>query len=333
MRLLHPRHGPHQPRSALPPRRPGSVRRTTTHDSCRPDGLEAPVHVTAIGRDLITALDGSTAVLDQAVVSFTHEASWDRTITDIELSPADGRASALLGVRAGVGFRTALDQALPGERGSGSVRYQLLDDIPTAVLVAGHALSALDTPIPETVDRDQLWSAQADLCAGWATGATIMLGIAEKGRPPMTTGPVAPPVHTDDPMAWHDLRPLAPHDMRRARLIDVWRAGGFVEVEGFLRDSHCDVDGVETIVHEYTVRARLDPSTATYVWGEATIGALPWEECPGAAASASRLAGLPAANLRPVVRETFVGTSTCTHLNDTLRALEDVPALARLLLG
>ncbi len=119
--------------------------------------------------------------------------------------------------------------------------------------------------------------------------------------------------------------------MRRARLIDVWRADGLVEVEAFFRDSHCSTEGFETVVHEYTVRARLDPETGVFVEGEASIGALPWQECPNAAASAHRLAGLPAATLRPVVRETFVGTSTCTHLNDTLRALEDVPALARAL--
>jgi hypothetical protein len=32
--------------------------------------------------------------------------------------------------------------------------------------------------------------------------------------------------------------------------------------------------------------------------------------------------------LRQRIRGEFVGTSTCTHLNDTLRALGDVAALA-----
>jgi hypothetical protein len=31
--------------------------------------------------------------------------------------------------------------------------------------------------------------------------------------------------------------------------------------------------------------------------------------------------------LRQHARETFLGTSTGTHLNDTLRSLEDIPAL------
>jgi hypothetical protein len=54
---------------------------------------------------------------------------------------------------------------------------------------------------------------------------------------------------------------------------------------------------------------------------------LPWFECPQAAASAARLTGRPLAGLRPAVRAEFLGPTTCTHLNDTLRALEDVAAL------
>ena len=56
---------------------------------------------------------------------------------------------------------------------------------------------------------------------------------------------------------------------------------------------------------------------------------LPWFECPEAAGSAERLVGRPLDGLRASVRAEFLGTSTCTHLNDALRALEDVPALVR----
>ena len=47
-------------------------------------------------------------------------------------------------------------------------------------------------------------------------------------------------------------------------------------------------------------------------------------------AGASRLVGTPVSGLRRHVRDTFLGTSTCTHLNDTLRSLEDIPALLKL---
>ena len=64
---------------------------------------------------------------------------------------------------------------------------------------------------------------------------------------------------------------------------------------------------------------------------EATPRALPWPECPQAAASASRLVGQPVGELRDFVRQDLSGTTTCTHLNDLLRSLADVATLAAIL--
>lgn len=58
---------------------------------------------------------------------------------------------------------------------------------------------------------------------------------------------------------------------------------------------------------------------------------LPWRECPVAQGSAQRLVGLPVGSLRAYVRRTLTGTLTCTHLNDLLRSLDEVPALVRAL--
>jgi hypothetical protein len=44
-------------------------------------------------------------------------------------------------------------------------------------------------------------------------------------------------------------------------------------------------------------------------------------------ASAERISGLELSSLRPVVRKEFVGRTTCTHLNDSLRSLADIEAL------
>ncbi|MGO9511307.1 MAG: DUF2889 domain-containing protein [Mycobacterium sp.] len=54
---------------------------------------------------------------------------------------------------------------------------------------------------------------------------------------------------------------------------------------------------------------------------------LPWQECPGAIGSAARVQGMGLVELRDRVRGEFVGVSTCTHLNDTLRAIADLDAL------
>jgi hypothetical protein len=45
-------------------------------------------------------------------------------------------------------------------------------------------------------------------------------------------------------------------------------------------------------------------------------------------ATAGRLVGTTPYDLRDRVRQTFVGTTSCTHLNDTLRALAVLPHMA-----
>jgi Protein of unknown function (DUF2889) len=106
--------------------------------------------------------------------------------------------------------------------------------------------------------------------------------------------------------------------------------GPVASIDVLFRDSHVDDEGLETIVHEYTVSAAVDTRDGVLVWCAATPRVLPWVECPAAVLSAGRLVGMPAAGLRQHVRDTFLGISTCTHLNDTLRSLEDLPALLQL---
>jgi hypothetical protein len=106
-------------------------------------------------------------------------------------------------------------------------------------------------------------------------------------------------------------------------------AGAPAGVDVFFRDSHADGEAVERVVHEYRVRATVAATTATIIDISATADVLPWRECPGAVASAARLAGMPVGDLRRHVREEFTGTTTCTHLNDVLRGLADLGVLVR----
>jgi hypothetical protein len=166
-----------------------------------------------------------------------------------------------------------------------------------------------------------------DICAGWVAGGTLLEGYTDLG-PPLKPGPIAVAVErADDPIGWHDDQPLPAHATRRRRRLDVWIEGEIGRADCFFRDSHADADATETVVHEYTVQASIDLSSMRIVACEAIPGPLPYSECPNAAASAERLDGAPIEGLRRSVQAAFVGSSTCTHLNDSLRSLEDVGAL------
>jgi hypothetical protein len=340
--------GPNGPAEGSPARRPHSVRRTTTHDSVRGDGMQGPVTLTAKGRDLYTAPDGSPATLSAAeIVAVTSHP--ESVIASISADPADDRLQALVGKRASAGFRRAVDQVLPAERGSGSVFYQLLDDLPTALLVSGYATLAAvhaDAAVQGefarhigSLRRRAIPLQTVDMCSGWVDGGAMVSGLAD-GIPPFFTGTPAPGVGADDQWAWHEHHTIPAHAMRRRRRLDVWAAddatddatdGATANVEAFFRDSYMGANGVETVVHEYTVRAVVDRGTESFRMCTADFGSLPWPECPGALASARRLAGTPVAGLRQRVRSDFTGVGTCTHLNDTLRSLEDVTALVNVL--
>jgi hypothetical protein len=325
-RVLHPRHGPHQAHAGTPARRPGSIRRTTTHTSTRPDGLVGDVHVAASGRDLWTAPDGAVSLVGRASMSAVIDFVGDRHLRSLLADPWFPGAASLVGLRVSSGFRKSLDDAWSTDEAAGSLTYQLLDELPVALLVSGFALGAagLHPPRGSLTITDN-----ADICAGWATGATILTEGEALGYPPVVTGPVAPPLlEPDDPDAWHELSGLEPHAMRRWRRIDLWPDGDTLAVDCFFRDSHMDDRGLETVVHEYRIEAVLDSTTQTFSSSRAHIGALPFIECPLAAPSAGRLVGTPALDLRERVRATFTGPTTCTHLNDTFRSMAAVPALA-----
>jgi Protein of unknown function (DUF2889) len=55
---------------------------------------------------------------------------------------------------------------------------------------------------------------------------------------------------------------------------------------------------------------------------------LPYRECPNAAPNATRMIGQRLADFRQSVITTLPNTLGCTHLNDVLRSLAEVPQLA-----
>ncbi len=93
------------------------------------------------------------------------------------------------------------------------------------------------------------------------------------------------------------------------------------------RDTYARPDGVVIVLHEYTVEATIGEGDVI-AGCVATPRVLPWAECPLAKDSAGRLVGQPVSSLRSLVKDEFVGTSTCTHLNDLLSSLSQADQLA-----
>jgi hypothetical protein len=325
---LHPLHGIHEPTQGTPPRRPGSVRRTSSIDMTRaPDSLD-PVNLFGRARDLSTARDGTAAEVGQARMRATVEMI-ARVIAHIDIEP---RVSGmhLVGAPAMSGFRAAVDTTAPELRPRRDLRYTLLDDLPVATLISGHALSA-SSGLGNVAKSGYL--PVADQCAGFVTGGLLMSSF-EAGDPAVVTGPEAPDLRDpDDPLAWHDMPVLPVHGMRRRRRLDVASNGNSQEVliDAMFRDTYLRADGNETIIHEYTLEASVDPDTGIILRASAVPRVLPWRECPGAVASATRITGMKLGELHFRIRQELSGTSTCTHLNDLLRSIADVAALIPLL--
>ncbi len=321
--------GPHDPCTSTPPRAARSVRRTTSIDTSRPDGLLGRLVLAGRARDLVTDADGDAVVAAEAAMELRADVL--RSLTGIDTTPDIAGLQSLLGATVGPGFRSRLDAVAPTLALVANPLYLLLDDAPGAALVSGYALQHAGA-LGDSHMTDEFLAAQGDLCAGWANDASMMQAIRVTGRNPVVRGPVAPQLErADDPWSWPALPTLVGHSTRRRRRIDLIApmpgGDGLHRVDVHFRDSHMSAAGVETVVHEYAVRATVDADTRTIVAIDATAHVLPWVECPSAVASALRLAEMPIAGLRKHVRSTFRGTTTCTHLNDVLRGLADVDQL------
>jgi hypothetical protein len=328
------------PSVTTPARVPGSTRRTT---SIEMDMAHGQVLV-GRARDLVTPRRGDAVVVDEA--SFTArigEYRLGQAIEEIAASPVIDGLDILVGRSAARGYRREL-QRLADEQGLvGCAIYQLLDDVPGASLVAGYSPELNRRDADHGTDRREVevtadgapehLLALTGVCAGWKEGGAIVTNVLQFGRVPIALGPEAPALaRADDPLAWHDMPgPIPPHGMRRRRRIDVIPppdGQGLLKVDAMFRDSYMTATGVETIVHEYTFTADVDPRTHVVLASEAVPRALPFAQCPEAGASAERLVGNGLDDLRARIRAEFVGPTTCTHLNDMLRALADVGVLA-----
>ncbi len=290
------------------------------------------MHLQGHARDLLTWADGGTVILAEDRIDV--RATPMRELLHIAATPPRPDVSALVGKRAGGHLRAAINELFPDERAAGSPFFLLLDDLAGASLVAGWAWSRWTDDWMTRIKRDGTQSTAGrggqmlGICTGFAPGSSALGsdGAAASGQ---SSAPVPPLENPDDALGWHALPPQQGVGMRRARRIDIWPQDGKLQIDAGFQDSATSPEGGRVAVHEYGLTASANLQTGRLVELHAEPRVLPYRECPGAAPNVQRLVGEELSTLRFTVLKLLAATLGCTHLNDALRALAEVPQLVR----
>ena len=293
-----------------------------------PGGLGTDLHLTGRARDLLTQPDGQASVVGHSDLRVIT--GRERDIRSIESDPTAAGLERLVGCRAGGNLRAAIAREVPDEVAGGTPLYLLLDDMAGSTLISGFAFLRWSDRLPQIKARldNAPRRVMRDVCSGFRDGASSLLSDGSISGLRQNTAEPGPLVDPADPLGWHEV-PVQPEiAMRRARRIDVWEEDGVIGIDAMFRDSCWDPGGAEVVVHEYQITGKADPETGVLLSVEALPRVLPYVECPGAAPNASWMAGTDLRAMRTEVLERLRATDCCTHLNDGLRSLAEVPVLA-----
>jgi hypothetical protein len=293
-----------------------------------PAGLGTELHLKGRARDLQTPFTGEPTVVRNAdLYAVTGR---ERDIQSIEAEPAPAGLQRLLGCRAGGNLRRAIAEELPDEAARGTPLHLLLDDMAGSTLIAGFVYFRWAEQFPDFHERlaNGPKRVMRDICSGFRDGASSILDDGSLSYLPQNTAHPASLVDQADPLGWHELDDHPEIAMRRARRIDVWDEDGRLQIDAMFRDSCWDPDGQESVVHEYQLFGEADRATGVLLSVTANPRVLPYLECPGAAPNASWMAGTELRAMRTEVLDRLRNTDCCTHLNDGLRSLAEVPVLA-----
>lgn len=318
---------PRRPAGPSPVRRPGSVRRTATIYMSWPHGRDGNLLLQGRARDMLTPPDGGAPVVlaEDAMAAQAEQ----RVIRAITADPPRAGLERLAGARAGGRLREAIDQLLHDERVAGAPLYLLLDDLAGTTLIASWVWSQwadAATIAAYSANRQERLPEMAGVCIGFRPGSSALDLVRVENL--WDERAIVPPLeHPDDPAGWHAFPALEGMEMRRARRIDVWREGGLVHIDAMFQDSAALPDGRRRGLHEYGIRATADADGRRLLSLTATPHILPYAECPAAMVNLHALLDTPLADMRATVLVQLRKTAGCTHLNDALRALAEVPRL------
>lgn len=320
-----------------PPRRPLSVRRTSSQQSHYPQGLSQSYEMICRARDLFTGSTGDDArILGEDWI--TAQMGMDTAARAFDSNRRNDELGALTGLRVGGPFRKAVIETMPEERDEGTRLFRMIDDMAGGAFLSGAAwqtwleggMDAFATAInlPSVMEYTM-----EGMCISYRPGSPALLPdgrqndkFAYRSIGRIAISPPGDP--TGDPLGWHAVRPFDTPNQARLRYMDVWRDGGKVHAMFGFQDSaafpHTDL---RRLFHEYRGLAVIDPVDFVLESVEMEFGSLPYTTCHAAAETPDQLVGRSLRTFRTTVIDVLKGTAGCTHLNDSLRTLQDVPAL------
>lgn len=320
------RAGPRDPADSTPAL-PAGGRRRTAHVEVGPRGDAAwtdtvmTLEIRGAVRDVVHDPGRSeVAVLDAADMDAVLDD--DRNLVQLDLTP-DVDTSSVLGGPVTGGFR---GDALELVDHPGAPAGVLLRDLPTAIVIlAGYARmrSLQQSGVPGgKLTPPELLGSMADICSGWRSDGVMAESIRAGRGVPFQDCPTAPDLGD----GWHDLGALAADWMRRRRRLDLVPTDDGYHLDAMFRDSFAAPGGDEEVLHEYGIEAELDHELVIRRM-VARPHVLPFVECPWAADSVGALAGTHVEELRPATQEHLSGRAGCTHMNDLIVAIADLPHL------
>jgi hypothetical protein len=332
---------PRQTANPAPIRPANSVRRTSSIDVSWPGGENEDRLFVGRVRDYRTGALGCAGELIEEA-EFRARLAHDKTINRIETTPPMPEIQKLVGTRGGNHLRLAIMETMPDLLARGAPVYLALDDISGSALVSAFAWSQWDEGwmqrIRESMSPEQfdaMLQARVNVCWGLKEGhGTLIRSDKSDLIANADAGDLRNPA---DPQGWHALPDAHGPAFRRARRIDVTRdmdAGtgeGLIRIDAAFQDSSTRKHGGRIAIHEYTIAATADAATLELLTLEPSAHVLPYPECPGAVHNTQRLIGSRLDDIRASVLDQLRGPQGCTHLNDALRALAEVPKLAHYL--
>lgn len=321
---------PRSTANPAPVRPTGSVRRTSSVDVSWPNGGTGDKVLHGRSRDLATPAGNGASTL-RAAASMEAALKLDRTITAIRADPAPPQLQRLVGERGGGHLRMLMREVMPELIADADPLYLLLDDISGVSLISAWAWSLWNpdwlAALPESGgDLTRMIEERVDVCWGFQRGSS---SLDPERRTEVGTAEAGDLRNPADPAGWHEFPALEGVSMRRARRIDVWRdpGTGVIRIDSAFQDSAPRPTGGRAALHEYRLGATADPDTLELLTLEPEARVLPFRECPGAIGNARALVGSSLPAIRESVLSDLRGPKGCTHLNDALRALADVPKL------